>query len=167
MLKGVGGGLLNLLGLTEKTTPEDADIALIGDSAASYAKKKLTWANIKATILATLNTWAKTQRGTVTSLTSSGASIAIDLSLTNNFSHTMTENTTLAAPSNAVAGQTGYIIFTQHASAAKTLAFNSAWKPATGTTAVISTTVGSTNVMTYAVESSTVITYGWANKGIA
>jgi hypothetical protein len=35
---------------TAKTTPVDADIALIEDSAASNAKKKLTWANIKATL---------------------------------------------------------------------------------------------------------------------
>jgi hypothetical protein len=117
-------------------------------------------------LLLAVNTWTKTQRGTVTALTSSSGSIAIDLGLTNNFSHTMTENTTLAAPSNAVAGTTGCIVFTQHASAAKTLAFNAAWKPATGTAAVISTTVASTNVMTYIVESSGVVTYGWANKGI-
>ena len=118
-------------------------------------------------LLGKVNIWAKTQSGAVTALTSSAGSIAIDLALTNNFSHTLTENTTLAAPSNAVAGTTGTIIFTQHASAAKTLAFNSAWKPATGTTAVISTTVGSTNIMTFFVESSGIITYGWANKGIA
>jgi hypothetical protein len=35
---------------TEKSTPADADVTLIEDSAASYAKKKLTWSNIKATL---------------------------------------------------------------------------------------------------------------------
>jgi len=35
---------------TEKTTPVDADVTLIEDSANSYAKKKLTWSNIKATL---------------------------------------------------------------------------------------------------------------------
>ena len=36
--------------LTGKTTPVDADVGLIEDSAASNVKKKLTWANIKATL---------------------------------------------------------------------------------------------------------------------
>lgn len=37
-------------GYTGKTTPVDADTALINDSAASGAVKKLTWANLKATL---------------------------------------------------------------------------------------------------------------------
>lgn len=119
----------------------------------------------------TANTFSGTQSGTVTALTSTSGSIAVNMALTNNFSHTMTENTTLAAPSNAVAGTTGCIIFTQDAATARTLAFNAAWKPASGTTAIISTTLGSTNVMTYVVESvsgtNAIATYGWANKGIA
>lgn len=36
--------------ITEKTTPVDADVALIEDSAASNAKKRLSWSNIKATL---------------------------------------------------------------------------------------------------------------------
>ena len=36
--------------VTEKTTPVDADVALIEDSAASNAKKRLSWSNIKATL---------------------------------------------------------------------------------------------------------------------
>lgn len=35
-------------GVTDKATPVDADILLIEDSAASFAKKKLSWANIKS-----------------------------------------------------------------------------------------------------------------------
>ena len=42
------GGVIN--GLTGKTTPADADMTVIADSAASNASKKLTWANIKATL---------------------------------------------------------------------------------------------------------------------
>ena len=40
---------------TEKTTPVDADEIGITDSAASYVLKKLTWANLKATLL----TWLR------------------------------------------------------------------------------------------------------------
>jgi hypothetical protein len=80
-----------------------------------------------------VQSWTKAQRGTPVALTSSGAAIAIDMSLGNNFSHTMTEDTTIGAPSNMVAGQSGAILITQHASAAKTLAFNAAWVLPRGT----------------------------------
>ncbi len=36
--------------ITEKTAPVDNDITIIEDSAASYAKKKLTWSNIKTAL---------------------------------------------------------------------------------------------------------------------
>lgn len=55
---------------TEKTTPVDADEMGLVDSAAAWALKKVTWANIKATLktyfdtlygkLATANTWSST-----------------------------------------------------------------------------------------------------------
>ena len=42
--------------VAEKTTPVDADVALIEDSAASNAKKRLSWANLKATLKSYLDT---------------------------------------------------------------------------------------------------------------
>lgn len=42
-----------ILAATSKTTPVDADLVGIVDSAASNVLKKLTWANLKATLLAT------------------------------------------------------------------------------------------------------------------
>lgn len=45
-----------LSGVTAKTTPVDADITLIEDSADSGAKKIVTWANIKATLKAYFDT---------------------------------------------------------------------------------------------------------------
>ena len=42
------GALIN--GATEKTTPDDADMVGLMDSAASNVLKKLSWANIKATL---------------------------------------------------------------------------------------------------------------------
>lgn len=103
------------------------------------------------------NTWEVSQRGAVTALTSSAGSIASNLAATNNFSHTLTENTTLAAPSNPVAGQSGCIVFTQHASSPKTLAFNSNWKFAGGVVPVLSTSPGATDVMSYYVCSAGII----------
>ena len=98
------------------------------------------------------------QRGTPTSLTSSSASIAVNLALSNNFSHALTENTTLANPTNIVAGQCGTIVFTQNASAAKTLAFGSYWKFPGGTAPTLTTTLSAVDTLAYYVESSTRIT---------
>lgn len=42
--------LAQINGLTDKSTPVDADTLVVDDSAASNAKKKLTWANVKATL---------------------------------------------------------------------------------------------------------------------
>lgn len=63
---------------TGKTTPVDADELGLVDSAASNVLKRVTWANVKATLktyfdtlygaLATANQWAKTQRGTIVSV---------------------------------------------------------------------------------------------------
>jgi hypothetical protein len=93
--------------------------------------------------------------GSITALTSTGASIAIDLAADNNFSHTLTENTTLAAPSNPVPGQSGVITFTQHASSPKTLAYNSFWKFAGGTIPTLTATNSAVDVFTYYVISNT------------
>lgn len=113
----------------------------------------------------TANTWTKAQRGAYTELTSTSASIAVDLALSNNFNHTLTEDTTLVAPSNVVSGQSGVIHFTQHASAAKTLAFASFWEFGVSDDFTMTTTLGGTAVMTYIVDpAGTSATCSWMNK---
>lgn len=98
-----------------------------------------------------VNVWTAGQSGEVTDLTSSSASIAIDLAASNNFSHTLTENTTLAAPSNAVEGQSGIISFTNHASAPKTLAYNTFWKFPAGTIPTLTATNSAKDDLCYSV----------------
>jgi len=100
------------------------------------------------------NTFTGAQIGTVTALTSTAASIAINLATNNNFSHTTSENTTLAAPSNPVAGQSGVITITQGATA-RTLAYNTFWKFAGGTVPTLTATVGAVDMFAYQVESAT------------
>jgi hypothetical protein len=117
--------------------------------------------------LAVAQSFTKAQRVTPVSLTSSAGSIAVDFALSNNFSHTLTENTTLANPSNIVAGQSGQITITQHASAAKTLGFGSYWKSTDGSTPAVSTTVSSVNLITYYVNNSTHITFSLIKHGAA
>jgi len=105
----------------------------------------------QSTILDTGNTWNKAQSGAFVALTSTSNNIAIDLALSNNFNHTLTENTTLAAPTGAVAGQSGIIHLTQHASAAKTFAVDAFWYFG-ASTPTISATVGEIAAISYVVE---------------
>lgn len=55
-LVAVGGGELDIDGLTAKTTPVDADTLVLNDSADSNTLKKLSWANLKATLLTYFDT---------------------------------------------------------------------------------------------------------------
>lgn len=101
--------------------------------------------------------WTGAQRGAYTTLTSSSGSIAVDMNAGNYFSHTLTENTTLANPSNIVAGQSGIFKFTQHASSPKTIDFGSYWIFEGGTEPELSTTVSAVDVLVYEVLSTTSI----------
>ena len=113
-----------------------------------------------------VQTFSAAQRGGVTALTSASNSIAVNLATTNNFSHTLTENTTLAAPSNPVAGQSGVITFTQHASSPKTLAYNAFWKFPSGVVPTLTATNSAVDVLTYYVNATGYATCNLI-KGIA
>ena len=102
----------------------------------------------------TSNTFTGAQIGTVTALTSSSGTIAVNLAINNNFSHTTSESTTLGLPSNPVAGQSGVITITQGATA-RTLAYNTFWKFAGGSVPLLTATVGAVDVFAYSVESAT------------
>ena len=96
------------------------------------------------------NEWHKSNAGAYKTLASSSASIAINLADSNNFKHTLTEDTTLAAPSNPTAGQAGVIYITQM-NPARTLGFNAFWKWPGGTDGVVSTGDGDIDVISYVV----------------
>ena len=107
--------------------------------------------------LAVAQTFTKAQRGSVVSLTDA-ATIAVDLSLGNNFSVTLAGNRTLGAPTNVTAGQSGVIVVTQDSTGSRTLAYNSVYKFAGGTAPTLTTTGSAVDVLAYYVESSTRIT---------
>jgi hypothetical protein len=107
--------------------------------------------------LAVAQSFTKAQRGSVVSLTDA-ATIAVDLSLGNNFSVTLAGNRTLGAPTNQTAGQSGVIVVTQDSTGSRTLAYNSVYKFAGGTAPTLTTTASAVDVLAYYVESSTRIT---------
>jgi hypothetical protein len=164
---GAPGGAGDIASLTHaagsKNPPVDGDEIPLVDSAASFSLSKLTWANLKGAIKTYLtgqgNSWTKAQIGGVTALASSAGAVAIDLSLGNNFSYTPTENATLSVPTNITAGQKFTIYFTQHASSAKTLGFNSIFKSANSKAPAVSTTLGAQNLIVCDVQDSTHIWY--------
>ena len=107
--------------------------------------------------LAVAQSFTKAQRGTPVALTDA-STVAVDLSLGNNFTLTLAGNRTLAAPSNVTAGQSGVIVVTQDGTGSRTLAYNSAYKFAGGTAPTLTTTASAVDVLAYYVESSSRIT---------
>jgi hypothetical protein len=95
----------------------------------------------------TVNVFTKNQSVLPVALTSTSASIAVDASLSNSFTHTLTEDTTLANPTNLTDGMQIMFRFKQHASSAKTLAFGSKYKFDDGATPTIPVAVGTKTIM--------------------
>ena len=136
-----------------------ADISFTptGSVAATNVQAAIAEVDSESAKLDVAQSFTKAQRGTPVALTSTSASIATDLSLSNNFSHTTSENTTLANPTNIVAGQSGVIVITQGGTV-RTMAFGSNWKFSGGTAPSLTATVDAVDVLVYVVESSTRIT---------
>ena len=104
-----------------------------------------------------LVTVKKASNGEVTALTS-GTSVAIDLSLANNFSLTIGHAATLANPTNATAGQSGAIVITQDGVGSRTLVYAGNWNFTGGTAPDLTATLTTgKDVLVYYVESSTII----------
>jgi hypothetical protein len=108
--------------------------------------------------LAVAQSFTKAQRGDVVTLTDA-ATIAVDLSLGNNFAVQLGGNRTLGDPTNATAGQSGVIVITQDGTGSRTLAYaGTKWKFAGGTAPTLTTTASAVDVLAYYVESATRIT---------
>lgn len=134
---------------------------------AEWRTFKATAAQIRA---GTNETAALTADGTYdaldeVTLTSASNSIAVDLGAMINGYHEFTENTTLANPTNGRTGQSGYILFKQHASAAKTLGFGTNWWRVGGDATITSTT-GAYAVLSY-VKTSQFVLYELLNNPTA
>ncbi len=139
-----------------KVTPVDADMLAVVDSADANSLKKLTWANLKATlktyfdtlyttlatVIATASTWSAPQRGTLTAQTS----LTVNMNTSNKFKITPSAGGALTF-SNITSGQGGTIIFVNGSNYAITAA---------ATTKVTSTflaTISATGTYTVSYES--------------
>jgi len=92
----------------------------------------------------------------ITTLTDA-ASITNDFALGNNFLVTLGGNRTLAAPSNAVAGQSGTIHIIQDGTGSRTLGYNTAWQFVSATVPTLSTGASDVDILCYIARSSTTI----------
>ena len=133
----------------EVTVDTDKDTVVVhdGSQAGGFAV-----ANLK-----TAQTFTKGQRGGVTTLTSSSNATAIDLSLNNFFTITLSENTTFSAPTNAVAGQAGSIFIVQDGSGSRTGSFHANFKFTGGSDPTLTTSANAVDRIDYVVKSSTEI----------
>jgi len=85
------------------------------------------------------------------------STIAVDMSVGNNFSVTLGGNRTLGNPTNLTAGQSGIIFITQDGTGSRTLAYSSYWDFPNATAPTLTTTASAVDVLVYTVRSSTSI----------
>jgi len=85
------------------------------------------------------------------------ASITSDFAKGNNFLVTIGGNRTLAAPSNAVAGQSGSIYIIQDGTGSRTLGYNTVFQFVSATVPTLSTGAGDVDMLVYMARSATTI----------
>ena len=106
--------------------------------------------------LDTVQDWTKGQSGQITAL-SQADPLLINFADSNNFSHTLTANTTLDNPSGLVAGQSGSIFITQDGTGGRTLGFASKWDFVGGTPPTLTTTAAAVDRIDYVVRTTSSI----------
>ena len=92
----------------------------------------------------------------ITTLTDA-TSITSDFAKGNNFLVTLGGNRTLAAPTNAVAGQSGSIYIIQDGTGSRTLAYNTVWQFVSAAVPTLSTGVNDVDMLLYTARSATTI----------
>ena len=121
---------------------QEGEIVYATDQDKLYVKEGSALVSTQAALPATnavtdaAQTFTAAQRATITTLTP-GATVTPDFSASNNFSLTLGQNTTIANPTNLVAGQSGSIFLVQ-GSTGYTGAWGSYWDFTTGTAPTLS-----------------------------
>ena len=100
-----------------------------------------------------------TTKGTIGEISaiSYASTITLDFRTANNFSTTLTGNTTFANPSNISAGQSGVVFITQDGTGSRTAAFGSYWDFSDGTAPTLSTGANAVDMIAWIARSSTKI----------
>ena len=92
----------------------------------------------------------------ITTLTDA-ATVALDFNDANMFMVTLGGNRTLAAPSNATAGQVGSIYVVQDGTGSRTLSYNAAWRFPSGSVPTATTDASAVDLVVYNTRSATTI----------
>ena len=108
-------------------------------------------------------TFSKGQAGAIVTL-AYATSLAWDCTTANNFTVTLTGNTTLAFPTNPQAGQSGILLVIQDATGGRTMAFASGFRFAGGTAPSLTATANAVDAIMYYVNSSNFIYITIANN---
>ena len=95
--------------------------------------------------------------GEVSALGDKTGDITLDFKTANNFSMTLTGNSTLKNPTTLVAGQSGVLFITQGSGGSKLLAYENYWEFSGGTLPVLSTTAAAVDMIAWVARSSTKI----------
>jgi hypothetical protein len=157
-LKVVGNITTDASVIFEGATPDANELTLSAEDPGADVTVTIPAATTTLAGLAVAQSFTKAQSGTPVALTD-GATIAVDLSLGNNFSVTLAGNRTLGDPSNVTAGQSGVIVVTQDGTGSRTLAYaGTKYKFAGGTAPTLTTTAAAVDVLAYYCESATRIT---------
>ena len=85
------------------------------------------------------------------------STITLDFKTGNNFTTTLTGNTTFANPTTLVAGQSGVIFIIQDGTGGRTAAFGSYWDFSDGTAPTLSTGANAVDMVAWIARSSTKI----------
>lgn len=142
--------------------PTTRTVTINGTAQDLSADRSFTVGNVRTDVV---SIFTKQQNFGAVALTSSGGHIAWNLDNAQSAKHALTENTTLDNPTNLVDGGTYVLKITQHASAAKTLAFGSAYKWAGGSAPTISPGLGAIDIFTFVCDG--VYMHGVCQKGFA
>ena len=140
------GALIN--SAAAKTTPIDADMFGIMDSAASNILKKLSWANVKATLsTATLTFTNKRITRRVEALTD-GTTITPNADDYDQGTVTIAGNRTMAAPTGTpTEGQNYLMAIKQDGTGTRTITWNAIYRFAGGTPPTLTTTASKTDII--------------------
>jgi hypothetical protein len=146
------------LGLGSIATQAASSVAITGGSvngttvgASTASTGAFTTLSASSTMSATGNAYMA-----IDALTDA-STIAVDMSVGNNFSVTLGGNRTLGNPTNLTAGQSGVIFITQDGTGSRTLAYSSYWDFPSQTAPTLTTTANAVDVLVYTVRSSTSI----------